>query len=174
MTRQLRLEELLAMYQHYKAVNEQVQRTGRQLAQARLRQSVNPELTASYDTLRKQLQVLSDDMTFSSPTLWMRYKFEAYVGETQPIRTMHDFRLHCAKPGYICTKRFHFVNAALSARAAATLGDTAVFPDDMSLIDACAAVSVLEADAECMAAWKAYEYYRDNGRVAKWETYSEV
>lgn len=65
------------------------------------------------------------------------------------------------------------MNAALSARAAATLGDTAVFPDDMRLIDACAAVSVLEADAGCMAAWKEYEYYRDNGRVAKWETYSE-
>ncbi|HMR73393.1 MAG TPA: hypothetical protein PKD68_05320 [Candidatus Saccharibacteria bacterium] len=171
---ELSLEVLLAMYQRYKLVNEQVQRAGRELAQVKLHRSVTTELAASYNLLRDELQTLSDDMTFSCPTVWMRYKFEAYAGEAQPIRTMHDFRLHCSKPGYICTKRFHFVNAALLARGAATLDDPSKFPDDILLVDACEAIRILEADPECMAAWQQHEYYRDNGRVAKWETYSEV
>lgn len=173
MTQPLKLKELLVLYSRYKAVNEQVQQVGRRLARAKLQKSADAALTDEYTTLRRELEELSDSMTFSGPTVWMRYKFEAYKDEAQPICTMYEFRLHCSKPGYICTKRFEFVNQSLVSHGLPPLSSAHDFPDDMSLDIAAQAVAPLEADAEFMKVWTDYEYYRDHeGRVAKWATFS--
>ncbi len=167
--RQLSLEELLAMYRRYKVINEQAQRTGRQLARAKLRQSVDPELVDSYDTLHSELQALSDDMRFSGPSLWIRYKFEAYVDEAQPIRTMHDFRLHCGKPGYICTARYAFLEAELERLGEPSLSDKAAYPDERDLMHVLDSGVFDVLGDTFLRAWRRHEYFRDDtGAVAKW------
>lgn len=163
------VDTLLAMYQAYKRLNEQAEQTGRQLVKAKLRGDDTTSVATAYETLRTELQQLSDAMTFAGPTIWAMYKFEAYADEAQPIRTMHDFRMHCSKPGYICTKRFQYVNSALARRNLPTLADKAVFPDSMLVSELYASLKPLEADAAFMQAWSGHEYYRKDGVVAKWE-----
>ena len=105
----------------------------RRLALAKLKNSDVEQVRIELDNLRHSQQQLSDAMTFDTPLVWVMYKFEAYQDETQPIRTMHDFRLHCSKPGYICTKRFIFLNAHLCINGQRPLTDSEQYPDEMLL-----------------------------------------
>lgn len=163
------VDALLGMYDEYKQAVEARESLASQLAKAKLKHVPSDELQVAYDDAVHRVQAISDAMTFASPLVWMMYKFEAYKNEAQPIRTMHDFRLHCSKPGYICTKRYNFVNDELLKRGQTALSDTAAYPDAALLSDAYGAIASLPADPVCMAAWGKHEYYRDGERVAKWE-----
>ena len=163
------VDQLIDMYKSYQAVAQRQADCRRELAKAKLRQVDTMPLQVAYDTATAELQAISDAMTYASPSVWMLYKYEAYANEAQPIRTMHDFRVHCSKPGYICTKRYEFTNAALVERGLAPLSDDTVYPDALSLGKALTAVTPLERDELFMSAWGGHEYYRDGDRVAKWE-----
>lgn len=162
---------LLEAYGRYKGLLEQQQTVSSKLAKQKLRGDVSSKDKASFERLTDELQRLSDSMTFASPTVWMRYKYEAYQNEAQPIRTMHDFRMHCSKPGYICTKRFMFVNEQLARRQLPLLTDAKAYGDGMSLGKLLAddVFAMLERDEGFMDKWAEYEYHTVNGRVAKWE-----
>lgn len=160
---------LVEMYGEYKALLTRQADCRRQLAKAKLRREDTVQLRAVYDDLTTRLQQISDTMTFASPSVWILYKYEAYADEPQAIRTMQDFRQHCSKPDYICTKRFDFLNTSLVRRGAQPLTDTVQYPDEMSLADVVPAISDVESDDIFMRAWHSHEYYRDSGRVAKWE-----
>ncbi len=101
----------------------------------------------------------------------MLYKFRAYQNEPQPIADMNDFRVHCSVPGYICTKRFDFTNAELAARNRKNFTDEKAYPDEKSLVAAMLNddVAALARDENFMKKWREREYFRDGGRVAKWE-----
>ena len=118
------------------------------------------------------MQSISNAMTFADPLIWAMYKFEAYADETQPIRTMQDFRLHCSKPGYICTKRFIFVNETLSNRSLSNLADTSAYPDQKSLTESFNTLWTLSQDSDFIRVWKVYEYHRVDSKAAKWENYT--
>lgn len=163
------VDQLIAMYNDHKSLSVRQADCQRQLAKAKLRREDTTQLQVAYDDLTAQMQLISDTMTYASPSIWMLYKYEAYAGEPQSIRTLADFRQHCSKPGYICTKRFDFLNAALVQRGALPLTDATAFPDTMSLADALPAVDEVENDDLFMRAWHSHEYYRDGDRVAKWE-----
>lgn len=163
------VDALLDQYQQYKQLLADAERLGREVAKRKLRGQ--PADSADYEASRAALQALSDAMTFASPTVWVAYKYEAYTREPQPIRTVHAFRQHCSKPGYICTKRFEFVSAELAKRGLVPWSDATVYPDDADLTTLYPLLAQLEADQEFMQQWAAHEYYRDDGRVAKWENY---
>lgn len=160
---------LLGMYEEYKHIAEEQQSLASQLTKAKLKKQPSDELQSLYDHASREMQSISESMTFASPLVWMMYKFEAYQQEAQPIRTIQDFRLHCTKPGYICTKRFEFVNAELGRRQLAPLSDRESYSDDMLLCDTYDAVLPLMADDAFMDTWDEREYYKIDGRVAKWE-----
>ncbi len=162
-------DTLLGMYEDYKRIADNRQSLASQLAKAKLKQLPVEELQSLYDRASREMQSISESMTFASPLVWMMYKFEAYKDEAQPIRTIQDFRLHCSKPGYICTKRFEFVNAELVRRQLPTLLDRENYLDDMLLHGAYDAVQPLIADSTFMGTWGKHEYYKIDGRVAKWE-----
>ena len=103
------VDRLLDMYDEYKTLAAKITAAERRLALAKLKNSGVEQIRIELDNLLHSQQQLSDDMTFDTPLIWVMYKFEAYQDEAQPIRTMHDFRLHCSKPDYICTKRFIFL-----------------------------------------------------------------
>jgi hypothetical protein len=163
------VDHLLAMYETYKSCHEEQARAARALAKAKLRGEPAQDLEKDYKQLAQRLQSISDTMTFANPLVWAHYKFEAYADEAQPIRTMQDFRVHCSKPGYICTKRFTFINQSLRKQDLPTLGDTMAYADNQLLSEAFGVLHMLSQDELFMQAWRMHEYYRRDGVVAKWE-----
>jgi len=168
------VEVLLRQYAQYTRLAQQEALTARALAKAKLKAKPLDELLNEHTTLKDQLQKLSDEMTFATPAVWMQYKYEAYKHEAQPIRTMNDFRVHCSKPDYICTKRYTFLNQSLVRRGEPSLADTHTYPDTLSLDEVLQtpALTHLLHDDDFMKAWAAYEYHTADGRVAKWENFS--
>ncbi len=122
-------------------------------------------------SLTARLKLLGDAMQYDTPAVWMNYKREAYRGTPQEIATIADFRTHCSKPGYICTKRFTFLNEYLARTSGMQLTDSAAFPGaaDMSTLINHPAVRALEHDETFLQEWSKHEFYIRDGRVAKWE-----
>lgn len=166
--------KLLTQYEAYKKLQAELSRTSFLLARSKLRKLSTADLQNQHDTLTHKLQQLSDEMTFDSPYTWIQYKYEAYKVEAQPILTMHDLRIHCSKPGYICTKRYIFLNSELDKLGKPSLQDTAVYPDELSL-DKLLASELMESlmgNSELLEKWQGHEFYKQTGRVAKWEDFS--
>lgn len=166
------VDDLLKAYAEYK----ELLKTEADLSMKRAKQKIigvaDAELTNDHETAKKNIQSLSDSMTFSNPFVWIMYKFEAYKNEAQPIRTMRDFRIHCSKAGDICTKRFSFVNEQLTQKGKPTLADDHY--DDSFLLDTLLQDESMQAlvnDPMFMSLWKKHEYNTVNTRVAKWESY---
>ena len=165
------VDRLLSMYDDYKTLTVKIAATERRLALAKLKNSGVEQIRIELDDLRHEQQQLSDDMTFDTPLVWAMYKFEAYQDEAQPIRTMHDFRLHCSKPGYICTKRFIFLNAHLCSNGQRPLMDRKQYPDEMLLSEIFPLLSEIERDKNFLSNWRAHEYYQEDGAAKKWQDY---
>ena len=157
------VDRLLDMYDEYKALTVKIAAAERRLALAKLKNSGVEQIRIELDELRHNQQQLSDDMTFDTPLVWVMYKFEAYQDEAQPIRTMHDFRLHCSKPGYICTKRFIFLNAYLCSNGQRPLTDSEQYPDEMLLSEIFPLLSEIERDKNFLSNWRA---------IKKWQNYT--
>ena len=165
------VDKLLCMYDDYKTLITKIAAAERHLALAKLKNSGVEQIRIELDDLRHSQQQLSDDMTFDTPLVWVMYKFEAYQDEVQPIRTMHDFRLHCSKPGYICTKRFIFLNAHLCSNGQRPLTDSKQYPDEMLLSEIFPLLSKIEQDKAFLSNWRAHEYYQEDGAAKKWQDY---
>lgn len=163
------------MYDQYKTLLNKQSQLERQIAKVVLRGGDKAALSVEYARTKQELQALSDAMTFATPRIWIEYKYRAYAEEAQPIRTMHDFRVHCSKPGYICTKRFVFLNKSLQQNGRTGLDNRSAYPDSMVLQEVLAAgdLAELENDEEFMTAWSQHEYFMDDGRVAKWENFRQ-
>ena len=166
------VDRLLDMYDEYKTLAAKIAAAERRLALAKLRNSDIEQVQTELDILRRDQQQLSDTMTFDTPLIWVMYKFEAYQDEAQPIRTMHDFRLHCSKPGYICTKRFIFLNAHLCSNGQRPLTDSEQYPDEMLLSEIFPLLSKIEQDEAFLSSWRSHEYYQEDGAIKKWQNYT--
>lgn len=181
-----KVEHLLQQYQEYLAVSQSIDqlkdkqmKVAIELGTARgvpfstiLKEHPAKIMTINQDmeVAEQNLQRISDEMTFANPVVWMMYKYKAYTGTSQAITDMADFRKHCSKPGYICTKRYQFLNKQLNQRGI-DLNDPIRYPDEMILEEAykLPALVALAQDEDFMTLWNRYEYNQDNGRVAKWE-----
>lgn len=165
------VDRLLSMYDDYKTLTVKIDAAERRLALAKLKNSDVEQIRIELDDLRHSQQQLSDAMTFDTPLVWVMYKFEAYQDEAQPIQTMHDFRLHCSKPGYICTKRFIFLNAHLCSNGQRPLADSEQYPDEMLLSEIFPLLSEIERDKNFLSSWRAHEYCQEDGAAKKWQDY---
>jgi len=166
------VDRLLDMYDEYKTLAAKITAAERRLALAKLKNSGVEQVQTKLDGLRRDQQRLSDTMTFDTPLIWVMYKFEAYQDEAQPIRTMHDFRLHCSKPGYICTKRFIFLNAHLCSNRQRPLTDSKKYPDEMLLGEIFPLLGEIGQDEVFLSSWRAHEYYQEDGAAKKWQDYT--
>ena len=166
------VDRLLDMYDEYKTLTVKIAAAERRLALAKLKNSGVEQIRIELDDLRHSQQQLSDDMTFDTPLIWVMYKFEAYQDEAQTIKTMHDFRLHCSKPGYICTKRFISLNAHLCSNGQRSLIDSKKYPDEMLLSEIFPLLREIGQDEVFMSSWHAHEYYQEDGVIKKWQNYT--
>jgi hypothetical protein len=114
---------------------------------------------------------MADEMTFTSPQVWMLYKAKAYTGTPQAITTWGAFRSHCTPTGYICTKRDAFVREAARVYAGINI-DT--LESKLPLVEVCEMPWVLAVmdKSEVMNTWLQHEFYMREQRVAKWEDVS--
>jgi len=166
------VDKLLDMYDEYKTLTVKIAAAERRLVLAKLENSDVEQIRIELDDLRYSQQQLSDDMTFDTPLVWVMYKFEAYQDEAQPIQTMHDFRLHCSKPGYICTKRFIFLNAHLCSNGQRPLADSEQYPDEMLLSEIFPLLGEIEQDKAFLSSWRAHEYCQEDSAIKKWQNYT--
>ena len=166
------VDRLLDMYDDYKTLAAKIAAAERHLALAKLKNSDIEQVQTELDVLRRDQQRLSDTMTFDTPLVWVMYKFEAYQDEAQPIQTMHDFRLHCSRPGYICTKRFIFLNAHLCSNGQRPLTDSEQYPDEILLREIFPLLGEIEQDEVFMSSWRAHEYYQEEGAIKKGQNYT--
>ena len=166
------VDKLLRMYDDYKTLAAKITAAERRSALAKLKNSDVEQVQTKLDGLRRDQQQLSDAMTFDTPLIWVMYKFEAYQDEAQPIKTMHDFRLHCSKPGYICTKRFMFLNAHLCSNGQRPLTDSEQYPDEMLLSEIFSLLGEIGQDEVFLSSWRAHEYYQEDGAIKKWQNYT--
>ena len=165
----LTVDELLVMYDEYVMLLGRQKAVESKLARAKLAGKDSEEIQKQANQISDELQVLSDSMTYDTPRIWIEYKYCAYKDEPQPILTMHDFRLHCSKPGYICTARFEFLNHALAQEGYVPLDNRAVYPDDMKLSDLLEQSLLDTLCEQTFSKWRSQECYRDaTGAVRKW------
>jgi hypothetical protein len=183
------VDRLLEQYQDYLGVTREIDELKSRLIQEAIEigqkehkpfTAVLAEAPATLEKLRQQIeaaeaqqQEISDEMTFANPVVWMMYKFKAYADTSNAIRDMEDFRKHCSPDGYICTTRFTFLRQYLLDMGKSDLSDTGTYPDALPLNELYASddIASLPADEIFMRLWCAHEYYRENGKVAKWEDY---
>lgn len=69
-----------------------------------------------------KMRTLGNQMQYSTPRVWLAYKYLAYQMKTDPIEaalsngvvskilTWGDLVLHCSVDGYVCGKRLHFLH----------------------------------------------------------------
>jgi len=166
--------QLLEMYEEYKRLAREIAEFSTQLARAKILGTATDIDKQRYAKMTDQLQDISDEMTFAHPLIWIGYKYEAYKNETQPIRTMKDLRVHCNKEGYICTKRFSFLNDQLQKHHLPPLSNRDQYPEDVSLGDVMQdmALRTLCDDEKFLTLWQSYEFFKKEGAAAKWQNYA--
>jgi hypothetical protein len=184
------VDTLLSQYREYLIVQSKIdacsparieravalaRNTGRKVSEILLKKESYPEfveIERKEALLQANLQAISDAMTFATPAIWITYKHLAYQGTSSALNTIRDLRQHCSKEGYICTKRFKFLNAHLNKKSI-NLSDRSQFLDSIPLLGLRSAdfIIMLSEDQQFMTQWKTYEYHTIDGRVAKWENY---
>ncbi len=131
------------------------------------------DITKRIDLAKSQLASISDAMKFDTPVIWMMYKHRAYLATPGAIETLADFATHCSKPGYICTKRFTYLNDYLSRSGMKSLSDADAYPLNTRMPEIYELQDILGLanDPAFMEGWRRYEYHHDGERIAKWENY---
>lgn len=157
------VERLMRQYQEYVAVQEEID----QLKQDKIVGGNAAEIDQKIELLKTLQEQTGNEMTFATPLVWILYKARAYKDTPQAIDTVGDFRAHCSPEGYICTRRYAFMREYLGVKGV----DISIHSEDMLLEDFAILPEIanLEVDSAFMQHWQVQEYYRKDGKVAKWQ-----
>ncbi len=167
------VDRLIMQYKEYVLLNEIIQKLENQKLIYVLKK--NNKLIKKIDKMislfKKDREQLSNEMTFANPVIWMIYKYQAYKGASNEIKTIGDFRKHCEPEGYICTLRFKFLKDYLKKKSI-DLTDLKKFPDnkDLKYLFKSDFIFKLTADTIFMNIWKSNEYLIENNKVNKWRS----
>jgi hypothetical protein len=117
---------------------------------------------------------IGDEMTYADPVVWIMYKHAAYLGSDHEITTMGALREHSEEHGGICAKRFHFLSAFINEKYGKDIRNAEEFSDKMRIEDfyGSETMDIVVSDEDFMHDWQKYEYYKKDGRVAKWQNYT--
>ncbi len=173
MNNQNEIDKLLAMYNEYKNTANKISKLEPKVAKKKILKLDHKDEAKELEILQNKLQQISDEMTFANPIIWIGYKYNAYKDESQPILTLKDLIIHCSKPGYICTKRFNFLNQYLADHGKPTIPENPNFNEDEDLSKLLDSIELknLTENPDFMKKWQEFEYFKDGGRTAKWENF---
>ena len=126
--------------------------------------------------LHTELQNISDSMFYPNHIVWMMYKHKAYQKTSQAINTWLDLKNHCSPEDYICTKRFSFLMKYVKDNYNIEIIDKKYFPDEMPLEEAYKGKIMLDLlnDKDFIEKWQDYEYFKKDGKVAKWKNFEAL
>lgn len=118
---------------------------------------------------------IGDEMTYADPVVWMMYKNEAYAGTHHSIDTLGALKEHSIDHGGICAKRFGYIAHFLKTNLNTDILDKEIYPDSMDIKEFYDSeiISNLISNTDFMNAWQKYEYFKLDGKVAKWQNYTE-
>lgn len=117
---------------------------------------------------------IGDEMTYADPIVWMMYKHEAYAESDHSINTLGELKEHSIDHGGICAKRFSFVVNFVREKHGVDLMDENKFSNDTPIHEFYDSeiMNKIVVDKEFINEWEKYEYFKDNGKVAKWQNYA--
>lgn len=159
-------KRLILQYKEYNTVTTEINSLRNKLIKYKLQGEMTKlnKLSAKINLLEKLQSRISDEMSFRNPIVWIEYKYYAYKGTNKNMDTLSDLFQHCLPSEYVCTKRFKYLNKYINTDA---------YDKSTSLIDFINDKSTkrLLQDSQFMEGWQKYEYYIEDGRIAKWENY---
>ena len=117
---------------------------------------------------------IGDEMVYEDPVVWMMYKHIAYLSSDHQITTVGALREHCDDHGGICAKRFDFLFVFIKDKYNKNIADPKEFPDNMPIEDLYGSelMDIIVSDKNFMCNWQHYEFYKKDGKVAKWQNYT--
>lgn len=117
---------------------------------------------------------IGDEMTYADPIIWVMYKKQAYAGSHHEINTLGDLKKHSIDHGSICAKRMRFLALFIKGNYKKDILDSSEFSDDIILEDFYDnnLLNDIVSDKKFIKTWESHEYFKDQGRVTKWENYS--
>ena len=123
---------------------------------------------ATDDVIKKQL---AGSMYFPNVFVWLAYKYEAYADTSHAIVTIQDIRDHSFSHDGICGKRWKFLAGELTLKAGVNIDAMALQNPTLTIPDFITLLHTHEylATDSFRQKWEAHEYYKKDGRVAKWE-----
>ena len=133
------------------------------------------ELYAQYantaDTVVKKQ--LADQMYFPTVFVWLAYKYEAYQNTNHSISTIAEIKEHSLGHDGICGKRWRFLAGELATNTELDIDDLATQNPALPIPDFIALLlnQIYLATDNFTKRWTAHEYYKVDGRVAKWESF---
>lgn len=106
------------------------------------------------------LSSIGDSIRFETPLIWLVYKFLAYQGTAQEIKTIADLRAHCSHPGDLCMKRYEFVKHILNSISE---------QNSISFLWENTDITSMLCSKKFVDAWRRYEFYEIDGVICKWQ-----
>lgn len=159
-------KRLILQYKEYTNITSKINNLNSRLIRYKILGEVNDknDLKTKIKLLERLQSRISDEMSFKDPIIWIEYKYYAYKGTSKSINTLLDLYQHCLPKDYICTKRFNYLNKFI---------DTKKFKGGINLLDFLKkkCIKKIVENEKFMEGWQKYEYYINNGRIAKWENY---
>ncbi len=125
-------------------------------------------------TTEDEKERIGDEMTYVDPIVWMMYKHKAYLGSHHEITTVGALREHCDDHGGICAKRFDFLSTSIKAKYGKDIKAPKEFPDDARIEDLYGSelFDAVVSDEDFTRDWQKYEFYKKDGKAAKWQNYT--
>ena len=121
----------------------------------------------------EEKNLIAGQMMYSDPIVWIMYKHKAYIGSGHEITTLGALREHCDEHGGICAKRFDYLSKYIKTKYKKDIRNPYDFADDMLIEDFyCSDIlDMAVSDNEFLKDWQNYEFYKKDGKVAKWQNY---
>ncbi len=186
-----KLDELLNQYKEYLKINNELEKIKQKkleeasliakkekfpltlILKERKKYPTLAKLESEELKLKEELDNISDSMFYPNHIVWMMYKHKAYQNTPQAINNWLDLKNHCSPKDYICTKRFSFLKKYIKDNYGMGITDVKHFPNETPLKEVYTGKIMLDLlnDKNFFEAWKSYEYYKTDGRVAKWKNY---
>ncbi len=125
-------------------------------------------------TTEEEKDRIGDEMTYADPIVWMMYKHKAYLGSDHEITTVGALREHSDDHGGICAKRFDFLSTSIKVKYRKDIRDPKEFSNDVLIEDLYESelLDKIVSDENFMHDWQRHEFYKKDGKVAKWQNYS--
>lgn len=115
-------------------------------------------------SLEDDLKSMGDAFAFSHPLVWLLFKYERSKNKSMK---WGEFIIHCDEHEKTCGKRLSFLDKYLKSRKiyVSKLSGRKSFK---GVIDE---LSFLSSDDDLLKIWQRFEFFKMNGKPAKWQNY---